>query len=265
MAIYQKGSMGAVVSNIQTYLNKLGFPCVADGEFGANTDRAVKAFQEANGLTADGIVGPKTVSILAEKIRGGIKTLTEEDFERAAKELDCEVATVKAVQIVETGGKGGFFSNGLPRILFEGHVFWNQLKKVGKNPFTYFRKYPNILYQNWTKSNYFGGEKEYNRLNIAKEISVPAANMSASWGMFQIMGFNYEACGEPNIYAFIAKMYESEGTQLDLFVQFIKNNPLMHKAMQEKNWVKFAKLYNGSGYAQNKYDKKLESAYNSFK
>ena len=41
---------------------KLGI--VADGVFGPGTAKAVKAWQEANGLTPDGVIGPKSLAIM---------------------------------------------------------------------------------------------------------------------------------------------------------------------------------------------------------
>ena len=63
--------------------------------------------------------------------------LTENDFQRVADLLGIEVAVVKAVQAVETGGCGGFVAPGRPMILFEGHIFWRELKKRGLDPERY--------------------------------------------------------------------------------------------------------------------------------
>ena len=55
----------ASVRDIQTALSSKGFdPGEIDGIWGRNTIKAVRAFQSANGLTADGIVGPKTMAKL---------------------------------------------------------------------------------------------------------------------------------------------------------------------------------------------------------
>ena len=56
----RKGSKGPLVAEVQ---EKLGI-APADGIFGPGTERQVKRWQERNGLTADGIVGPKTLGKL---------------------------------------------------------------------------------------------------------------------------------------------------------------------------------------------------------
>ena len=53
--ILKLGSKGDQVKTLQRFL-KLN----DDGDFGPKTDVAVKAWQKSNGLTADGVVGPKT-------------------------------------------------------------------------------------------------------------------------------------------------------------------------------------------------------------
>jgi len=57
--VLRRGSSGDVVKKIQA---KLGLP--EDGEFRLSTEIAVKKWQTANNLTADGIVGPKTLERL---------------------------------------------------------------------------------------------------------------------------------------------------------------------------------------------------------
>jgi len=57
----KNGSKGYAVRQIQTLLKKRGYdPKGVDGIFGNNTEGAVKKFQTASKITADGIVGPKT-------------------------------------------------------------------------------------------------------------------------------------------------------------------------------------------------------------
>ena len=61
----RRGDENAEVMVLQQYLLSLGYLSTQpDGQFGSGTERAVKLFQEANGLTADGVAGKGTLSIL---------------------------------------------------------------------------------------------------------------------------------------------------------------------------------------------------------
>ena len=57
----QKGSADPAVRDLQAALKALGYnPGPIDGVFGATTEAAVKAFQQAKGISADGVVGKVT-------------------------------------------------------------------------------------------------------------------------------------------------------------------------------------------------------------
>lgn len=56
---------GSDVVRLQEALKKAGITVDVDGEFGSGTDKAVKEFQQKKGLTADGVVGAKTLEQLA--------------------------------------------------------------------------------------------------------------------------------------------------------------------------------------------------------
>lgn len=61
----RKGSKGADVVKLQTRLKELGFLSgLADGDFGPATERAVTAFESANGLPADGVASPDDQAVL---------------------------------------------------------------------------------------------------------------------------------------------------------------------------------------------------------
>lgn len=60
----QSGDTGTAVKTLQTALKNLGYSVTVDGTYGPITVAAVIAFQKQNGLTADGIAGAKTQSVL---------------------------------------------------------------------------------------------------------------------------------------------------------------------------------------------------------
>ena len=267
-------SSGQDVYMLEEILFKLGFTgFTINTYFDLGTHDAVLVFQRQHGLVVDGIVGPKTWSVIFEKEREFLqfndKFLGEEDLQDFATRYDVELAAVKAVNEVESNGKG-FLIDGRPKILFEGHVFWRELKNRNLRPQDFVNsKLNNVLYQNWTKSHYQGGEKEYYRLEKAAGMSdLPevhdAAFASASWGCFQIMGFHWKSLGYSSVDNFAARMYEHEREHLYAFGKFLEVNNLI-RHIKSKNWVKFAEGYNGKNQAANKYDQKLKAAYERYK
>jgi Putative peptidoglycan binding domain len=73
-ATVRRDSTGQEVQDLQNILLQLGNnigSTTADGKFGPATEAAVKQFQQTNGLTADGIVGPRTWSALCSAAGGG--------------------------------------------------------------------------------------------------------------------------------------------------------------------------------------------------
>lgn len=61
--VLKKGAKGDEVKAMQLLLIGYGFSCGksgADGSFGGDTDKALRAFQKAKGLSVDGSCGPKT-------------------------------------------------------------------------------------------------------------------------------------------------------------------------------------------------------------
>ena len=71
-ASYKKGSNGAVVTQIQTKLKSWGYYTGSvDGVYGSGTERAVRAFQQKNGLTVDGKAGDQTLAAMGLSAGGG--------------------------------------------------------------------------------------------------------------------------------------------------------------------------------------------------
>ncbi len=71
-AAYKRGSYGQTVTEIQTRLSNWGYYSgEIDGIYGSRTEKAVRHFQEKNGLTVDGIVGNATLEALGMPTEGG--------------------------------------------------------------------------------------------------------------------------------------------------------------------------------------------------
>lgn len=196
--------------------------------------------------------------------------LSDSDIASLARENHCEPEAVKAVIFVETPAPHvGDLRPGKPLILFERHKFY---RYSGNKPVS--RDFPHLA--NHVAGGYCSGrtwqvrqECEHAKLQEAFRIFdgslVDAALMSISMGLFQIMGFNYRLIDQPSVGA-MWERYKKVDDKLDLedFFKFCKNARILDD-LQNKNWVGFARGYNGSGYARNRYDVLLNQYYRNFK
>lgn len=262
----------SAITRLQQLLNTLNLLAHTTGEFDAETERAVCEFQRNSGLVVDGVVGEKTWSALLaqshpEQHAAANLFLGDKDLEAAAQTLAIPLAAMKAVYKVESNGSG--FIGQLPKILFEGHVFWRRLQAAGINPAALQAGNEDILYPKWTKAYYKGGVAEHQRLQRAKTIHEEAALESASWGLFQILGYHWKTLGYQSANHFAQKMAEHEREQLHAFVRFMqvtttKDKRTLAEVLAAQDWAAFAYAYNGPKYRENLYDDKLRKAFFSY-
>jgi hypothetical protein len=182
------------------------------------------------------------------------KKLTDNDLCRAAKRLLTSTAEVETFLAVETRGHG-FDADGRVIILFERHWFHKFTKGI------YDADHPDI--SNREPGGYNEGGSQYERFSKAFALDAQAAMKSASWGIGQVMGFNYGICGYNSVDEFVDAMKISEGKQLDAAIEFIVHHGLDYE-LRNHHWQLFARGYNGPQYKKNNYDTKLETSFRRY-
>ncbi len=191
--------------------------------------------------------------------------LTDKDFHAAAQKLHVDDATIHAVVDIEAGTQHkGLFEEGKPVVNFSLDLFRQNAKKRGVDLKKYTKKYPEVFSApNRAK---YGSQNaaQWARMQAAMAIDSVAAIESAYWGMFQIGGFNWKKCGARSAQEFAKMMMRSEHDQLDLFVNFLHSTGL-DEPLQKHDWNRFARGYNGTGYAKRGYHTRLKKAYNKYK
>lgn len=235
-----------------------------------------KTIQTTLGLPADGIYGHQTADAVLTKIghNGGPSMFDRAEFLsryvnkdapaidmgdrlKAARRLGCTVKHILALETVESGGKS-FDDKGRPIILPEPHIFYRETGgRFGEKHFSYpkwgARPYPHSYDMRWEM------------LADMAECDEAAALRSASIGMFQIMGFNYAACGYKTVHDMWAGMTADEDDHLEAMVEFVLTEGLDDelrdcRASDPASCVPFVSRYNGPGYKKNDYHTKFARA-----
>jgi hypothetical protein len=194
--------------------------------------------------------------------QGSAKRLAPEDIREAAEVIGVSEAHVRAVIEVETSGKG-FDAHGRPIFLFEPHRFW---KELGPGHERNKAVAQGLAYPNWRGPGSYpkSAAARWEQFERACDISLVAAIRSASWGLGQIMGDNYEACGYDSPEAMVRAFAESEREQVIGMCRLLQSWGLDAVLKQFPSIAacrKFAKRYNGAAYERNNYHNKLQSSY----
>lgn len=250
-----------VISSLQKQINiEMKKELIPDGVFGPITILAWKNYQLKLGMTPVEWFDTEVHKNIYERMC--FRFLSNQDIKDQASAAGIDPRVLFAIRSVE--GKGaGFLPDGRPLILFERHIFYREYaKKFGRAKAKELQQsVPNICHPVWDKTAYKGYGREYDRLELAATYDKECAHRAASWGMFQILGQNYEVCGFSSAVEFSAKMRESEDFHLAAVIKFIKGNPKLYAAVKIKDFVAIATIYNGPAQAQNGYAVKMEDAY----
>lgn len=201
--------------------------------------------------------------------RTGHDSLSDADYELAAKKLDCEALVIRAIAKQE-GKDKGFDDHGRPTILYEPTHF---LSYTGpKNdadhfvPYEIYRaRYPEVTQYLPPPSTPYGSpDMQWQHLQKAYLMNANAALQSVSWGKFQTLGSNFHLAGFASVEMLVSAVCSSEQKQLDAFVNFVSSLGL-ESAMNKKDWKAIAAGYNGKKYYVKHYDKKLEHIYETLR
>jgi hypothetical protein len=174
--------------------------------------------------------------------KGEARPLPVNAFPRAARQIGCDTAALRAVWQVESGGRY-YLKDGSVIRRFEPH-------KMPGSKLT------------WRDSLKIGSARREAMFQQAYRNSPEAACRATSWAAHQVMGFNHEDAGYRSARVMVQAFADSEEAQLRSFVNLVENWRLA-SALRTHDWLTFARRYNGTGQPH-VYARKMENAYRRF-
>lgn len=201
-----------------------------------------------------------------------------------ANRLGLAPSSLAAVLFVESGGRG-FDAIGNPIIRFENHKFYEFWGQRPANARTYANHFRYDSTKPWLGHEFRSGlldpwmpchsnqafenkvmqfARSLDRPDSTNDISAEeAAFRSISVGTAQIMGFNHSILGFMTAKELFEDFSVGIRNQLVGFILFIEKNGKCLDKLKAKDYVGFAKIYNGPGQAAD-YGKRIENAANVY-
>ncbi|MBB5411683.1 hypothetical protein HDG34_005644 [Paraburkholderia sp. HC6.4b] len=183
--------------------------------------------------------------------------LTAAGLESARSDMQVDVECIWALIHTETVfPHAGFWQNRSPQMLYEQRVFHEITRGL------YDQTASDI---SSTTPGYYGDNTaadQYRRLNRAIFLDEDAALKSASWGLGQVLGRNFDAAGYGTVDAMLSDMVASEDSQLLATARFIISSE-MDGSLACLDWTSFAAAYNGD--TTGRYAGLISGAYAKYK
>ncbi|WP_054702309.1 N-acetylmuramidase family protein, partial [Desulfosarcina cetonica] len=234
-----------------------------NGALDAATRDAIMTFQYEHGMVVNGMIDDTLAARLAAEIERLTKVTPDElvakrigpptlqEYRDIAARLGVDAPTLEALRQVESIKKA-FDADGHPSILFERHIF----SRLTDHRFD--ESYPHV---SGTRPGGYGTPKEeWSRLKEAYALDTEAAYKATSFGMFQIMGFNYGVVGFETVAEYARFASQSEANQIEVFARLIEKQGLL-EPLRCLDWAGFARRWNGPAFSRNNYAKRLSAAY----
>ncbi len=184
--------------------------------------------------------------------------------ERLARMLNIPVNSAVATLAAESGGNG-FGPDGRLIIRFENHIFYQYWGEKNPETFDRFFAFDRSSPANAWKGHLFrrdvgepwqdfhdNQDLEWQVLTIARALDDTAALSSISMGAPQVMGFNYGRLGYDSVQTMFYTFARSTQAQLLALFDFVKGMSLTSQAiqaLQKRDFLTFATIYNGSANA----------------
>ena len=201
-----------------------------------------------------------------ELIKGLGQKLSPGTIERVAQEIiGCAPAALDAVIRVETCGFG-YDPDGYLVCLPELHKVGRYLPKSKR----VVARARGLVRSRWSPKQYRGlssyrrnaelaGRRRRELWGRIAKIDERAAYLATSWGLPQIMGFNYRLAGFSSVTDMVRAFADSEDAQIEAMGRFIVNSGLADELCAQ-DWRGFARGYNGPGQVD-RYARLLAEAY----
>jgi hypothetical protein len=179
-----------------------------------------------------------------------------------------------AVFCTESGGSG--FRNGRMLIRFENHHFDRHWGKAHPQQFAAFFRYnaqkPWTQHQ-WRASDsaafedvHASQDSEWRCFQFASTLDPSAAKLSISMGGPQILGSNFGDAGFESVDQMFNAFSAGEKRQVIAFFDFLQGHethPPKIMALQQRDFTRFAELYNGPGNSA-EYGSRLSLAFDAY-